>query len=58
MKEYILTCRDALDGGFLYLIRDHKHFLEDSDHYSIKVSAALIIQPVLSALFKHRIFRI
>lgn len=44
MKEYILTCRDALDGGFLYLVREHKHFLDDPHHYSMKVNDPFVIK--------------
>jgi hypothetical protein len=38
MKEYILTCKDALEAKLLRLLEDRQHFVENSDYYSIQVS--------------------
>jgi hypothetical protein len=38
MKEYILTCKDALEAKLLRLLEDRQHYVENSDYYSIQVS--------------------
>ena len=38
MKEYFLTCKDALEAKLLRLLEDRQHYVENSDYYSIQVS--------------------
>lgn len=37
MKEYILTCKDAIDAKLLRLLEERQHFVENSDFYSLQV---------------------
>ncbi|KAI9550343.1 hypothetical protein GHT06_001570 [Daphnia sinensis] len=36
MKEYILSCKEALEAKLLRLLEDRQHFVENSDYYSVQ----------------------
>lgn len=36
MKEYIVSCKDALETKLLWLLHDRQHFVENCDHYSLQ----------------------
>ena len=53
MKEYILTCKDALEARLLRLLEDRQHFVENSEYYSIQVAENLIFKNVSIKTLKH-----
>ena len=53
MKEYILTCKDALEARLLRLLEDRQHFVENSEYYSIQVAENQIFKNVSIKTLKH-----
>lgn len=37
MKEYLMTCKDALESKLLLLLSERQHFVENSHLYCIQV---------------------
>lgn len=51
MKEYVLACKDALDGRLLRLLEDRQHFVDGSNLYSLQVAYLLSRALMIEAIF-------
>ena len=51
MKEYLMSCKEALESKLLRLLEDRQHFVENATHYTIQVGALLVCLMCLTYLF-------